>query len=81
MTNAIVHLTETQFIEEAFNHHKQICARVYVSNHKASIVYLFEGNDQILYYLDLYDETRCYDEHAELYQKIALDQSMRNKFC
>ncbi len=82
-TSAIVHLEPKEFIEMACNNHKEISARAYVlDTGVAGIVYMFQGNDGYLYYLDRFNgakevTTDPYALHAELYRKVALDQRLR----
>ncbi|MBB5183404.1 hypothetical protein [Catenisphaera adipataccumulans] len=81
MTN-VVHLEPKEFVEKLSAQHKQIYARPYVlDNGIAGLVYMFDGKDSNVYYLDrMYaprqqevDQIDFYTLHAELYRKVALD--------
>lgn len=82
---AIVHLEPKEFIETLFTNQADITARPYVlDNGVAGLVYMFDGKDNNVYYLDrmfttrqeVVDQMNKEDLHAEMYRKVALDMRL-----
>ncbi|WP_300922621.1 hypothetical protein, partial [uncultured Dubosiella sp.] len=84
---SVNHLEPEEFVEKAFSIGASITCRVYVTNnHLAVKVYLLHDKDD-LYFMDcpitthenrkVLEETDFNELHADLYQKIALDERLR----
>ncbi|MBB5183402.1 hypothetical protein [Catenisphaera adipataccumulans] len=79
----IIHLEPQEFTEKLFVYRAIVYARPFVlENHIAGMVYLFDGSDGDVYYLDrIYNAYRQEEidrmdpqrRHADLYRKVALD--------